>query len=199
MSDIGAPPSSIGTYGKDIGGADPYGYGTGQAGGAQDPWAAYGMGAGGPGGGEAIQTPEMQAYVQQLYYYHQMYNQMLYSATDPKRIDQLRQYDAQVMQYLQQVGAPPPQEGQPFGGAGPQGLGPEQAPSQYVNTPPDFQTKEYVVFEEGASSNATIDRQDPDKREANYYQPSNVCNIPSNAASVKVTMKPANAIKAAQR
>jgi len=191
MSDIGAPPNTIGKHQY---GADPYGYGTGQAGGAQDPWAAYGLGAGGPGGGEAIQTPEMQAYVQQLYYYHQMYNQMLYSATDPNQISQLRQYDAQVLQYLQQVGAPPPQEGQPFGGMGPEALGPGQQPSQYTNTPPDYQTKDAVVFEEGASSNATIDRQDPDKREANYYQPSNVCNIPSNAANVKVTLQPDDGI-----
>jgi hypothetical protein len=55
-----------------------------------------------------VQTPEMQAYVQQLYHYHQMYSQMLYTATDPNQISQLRQYDAQVTQYLHEVGAPPP-------------------------------------------------------------------------------------------
>src|SRR5262245_29963890 len=182
MSEIGAPPSTIGKHQY---GTDPYGYGTGGASGAQDPYAA--------GGGEAFQAPEMQAYVQQLYYYHTMYQQMLYSATDPNQINQLRQYDSQVLQYLQQVGAPPPQEGMPFGGDPNAAPGTQQEPSQYTNTPPDYQTKDAVVFEEGASSNATIDRQDPDKREANYYQPSNVCNIPSNAAMVKVTMQPDDA------
>src|SRR4029434_1344920 len=111
--------------------SDPYGYG-GQATGAQDPWASYGMPAGGPGGGPGgvpAQTPEMQAYVQQLYYYHSMYQQMLYSATDPNQISQLRQYDSQVLQYLQEVGAPPPQEGMPMGGD-PNALGPTHEPSQ---------------------------------------------------------------------
>src|SRR5262245_18996178 len=130
-----------------------------------------------------------------------MYSQMMYSATDPKQIDQLRQYDAQVTQYLQEVGAPPPgSPGDPYaqnplGAPGQTPLDPNAPVQQQYNFKVSYQTKHAIMTDEGPSTDITVNKNDADTRKIDVYQPTNTLEIPANAAAVSYQYVPDDAVE----
>jgi hypothetical protein len=150
-----------------------------------------------PYGGESPASNYYSDYSSQLLQYMNQCRRILsqLAAGDPRRA-QVEAYLRTAHQYAEQIGLETASDPSFAGGwdplAGANGIPNNSSTAANSGPSPDYQDQDKIVFENGASFAYTVDKSET--REVHLYQSESRLQIPSNAATIAVTVEPDSAL-----